>query len=1548
MEGSGWTAVQINNTDNQDAALEITSQGVSNYVYTDNTGYLGLESAAGQPITLATDGSNERMRILSDGKVGIGTTAPDAALHIRANSTTGQLIVEPLAVNAQDGMVVIRGARDNVAPSSPAKLRFENYDNNGAPATTHTFGSLEGQMTDGTTNVGDIVFRNSDDGLISSLSETMRLTKDGKVDINDLISGVNGAVVLSDNTGELSELNFTGSSSDALLGDGTFGPAGGTDDQALSLSGNTLTLEDGGTVGLAGYLDNTDAQDLSLSGNTLSLTGDGTTVDLSGFVSTDDQALSLSGNTLTLEDGGTVGLAGYLDNTDAQDLSLSGNTLSLTGDGTAVDLSGFVSTDDQALSLSGNTLTLEDGGTVGLAGYLDNTDAQDLSLSGNTLSLTGDGTTVDLSGYLNADNHVYDGGSTLPASSTEAAIDALDVAVNAISDDWTLTGSDLSPNSTAWEVGIGIATPTEKLHVRGNVYVEDDYLVWDNENPVRTKGIRLGSGLPASNTDAGGIWTQLVTSQTAGAPIFRALSTGGAERLRVEHDGYLSTYNTKFALNYDGTAHVAGLDGHIYFQADAYLQWDESADEFIFPKDLRVSTLSGIGNRMVIADASGVLATQAITVGDITGVTAGTGLTGGGTSGTVTINAVGDNGLTTNANDIDLGGALNQNTTIAQGGFTMDYTASSVDAFSVDGTTFSVDAANNRVGVGSAAPTTNLYVYQNAPTANQGLLRVGTSADANRFNVDEDGDVQLDGDITVSGSDVRDGSGNLRLSGEDNLYLSMDYNNNDANTRMISFGRNDEGGDGNYNELMRIEEDGNVVITDLAGVGTRMVVASATGLLSSQAITVGDITGVTAGAGLTGGGTSGTVTLNVVATNGLHADADAVHLGGTLTEATTVTQGALAMNFNLNSTGDFNLLDNGTIKWHFRDDGVLFHGSDHYWRDGTYTGTNLMNLIDDGNDARLRLYENGVVSVDLDMNSQFIFNEQGLDRDFRVESDGDANMLFVDAGTNRVGIGTGGPGYELDVVGNTHTSGDFYGDVHVDDTRAVNDPPTTYNNEVAFDFKARATISVPGSGTYSGNMTFAPWGDNSGDASYQMNFNEGGLYWRQGQPDNATWGTWYQILTTANAITGITAGAGLTGGGTNGTVNLDVVATNGLHADADAVHLGGALTEATTITSGNGEHLTLNLAGDGDFVVQDAGVGHFSVLDNGNSYFGSDVYWRDENTGGTHLMNLIDDGNDGRLRLYENGVVSVDLDMNSQFIFNEQGLDRDFRVESDGDANMLRVDAGANRVGIGTASPTAELTVDGWIGRTAHNNGGLAGSYNSVGANSAQSNPIYIIGTSYKPAATTLSNMYGIGYSHTGASFINDPGPNSWGMYVAADGDARIWLGASNLADSYFNSGGNVGIGNNNPDYKLQVTGRLRTTGINETSDVRLKKDIEPISDALSKVLSMDGVTYNWKTEEYPDMGLNDDLQHGLIAQELEKIVPELVLTDKEGWKSIEYTHLVPILVEAIKEQQIVIAKLESINDKTSIRMNQLESALVKIQTGLEEREGKVSASHTD
>ena len=108
--------------------------------------------------------------------------------------------------------------------------------------------------------------------------------------------------------------------------------------------------------------------------------------------------------------------------------------------------------------------------------------------------------------------------------------------------------------------------------------------------------------------------------------------------------------------------------------------------------------------------------------------------------------------------------------------------------------------------------------------------------------------------------------------------------------------------------------------------------------------------------------------------------------------------------------------------------------------------------------------------------------------------------------------------------------------------------------------------------------------------------------------------------------------------------------------------------------------------------------------------------------------------------------------------------------------------SGAGRMDLSVTglNVVGDVKASGAFTRSIPNGGYLEGTYNSLGTNSAQTNPIYIIGSAYQPFSTTLSNMYGVGYSHSNASFINFTGQSGWGMYVASDGDARIWLGAGN------------------------------------------------------------------------------------------------------------------------------------------------------------------------
>ncbi|MGE5356183.1 MAG: tail fiber domain-containing protein [Deltaproteobacteria bacterium] len=138
--------------------------------------------------------------------------------------------------------------------------------------------------------------------------------------------------------------------------------------------------------------------------------------------------------------------------------------------------------------------------------------------------------------------------------------------------------------------------------------------------------------------------------------------------------------------------------------------------------------------------------------------------------------------------------------------------------------------------------------------------------------------------------------------------------------------------------------------------------------------------------------------------------------------------------------------------------------------------------------------------------------------------------------------------------------------------------------------------------------------------------------------------------------------------------------------------------------------------------------------------------------------------------------------------------------------------------------------------------------------------------------------------------------------------------------------GRQVGINTSDPTQNLDVNGnaRIRNIGsgaysgpVNQmsdgtlttsTSDVRLKENIETIHNGLEKVKQLRGVTFTWKSS--PEYGT----KYGFIAQELEKVIPELVFTnDADGYKGVNYAEMTAVLVEAVKEQQFQIDELKKI-----------------------------------
>ncbi len=155
---------------------------------------------------------------------------------------------------------------------------------------------------------------------------------------------------------------------------------------------------------------------------------------------------------------------------------------------------------------------------------------------------------------------------------------------------------------------------------------------------------------------------------------------------------------------------------------------------------------------------------------------------------------------------------------------------------------------------------------------------------------------------------------------------------------------------------------------------------------------------------------------------------------------------------------------------------------------------------------------------------------------------------------------------------------------------------------------------------------------------------------------------------------------------------------------------------------------------------------------------------------------------------------------------------------------------------------------------------------------------------------------------YTRVRMTNTTGGNFWDM--AAKPDVSNTSAFMNFY--YQGLGANV--------LSLQGNGNAVLAGtLTEHSDMRLKKNIRPINNGLDKILSLHGYNYNWI-----DINKDNGLQAGVLAQEVQEVLPELVREDKNGVLSVNYSGIIPVLIEAIREQQKRIIQLEEAMRKLS------------------------------
>lgn len=251
----------------------------------------------------------------------------------------------------------------------------------------------------------------------------------------------------------------------------------------------------------------------------------------------------------------------------------------------------------------------------------------------------------------------------------------------------------------------------------------------------------------------------------------------------------------------------------------------------------------------------------------------------------------------------------------------------------------------------------------------------------------------------------------------------------------------------------------------------------------------------------------------------------------------------------------------------------------------------------------------------------------------------------------------------------------------------------------------------------------------------------------------------------------------------------------------------------------------------------------------------------------------------------------------------------------------MRIDSSGN-VGIGTSSPVFKLDVNG--------NGIVRGIFTSTGnmvinGTATGGNQLVIQGGS---GASTEGAQIILGYGNNQAPNIVSQQNSTWNIDVAsgaANNDLRIFrqsaAGATVVAAQFTESWGgcqfiSIGVGTGSS----AVTGEIRAS--NEitayyTSDVRLKENIRLIENPITLIDQIRGVYFDWTDEHMNSRGGEDGYfvrKHdiGVIAQEIEAILPEIVATRDNGFKAVKYEKIVPLLIEAIKAQQKQIDQIQA------------------------------------